>query len=588
MIRSTCELARAAAAAGALLCALLVVGCAIPPLEPREGREGHIGTPTEAERAAAGAARDAPAIPKPVRRSPVLPKPQLGAPVETYTVVVNGVPVRELLFALARDAALNVDIHPDVEGDVTLNAIDQSLPQILSRLSDQVDLRYRLRDDLLTVRPDTPFLRTYKLDYVNLRRGTENTVNVSTQIAAASSSVGDGGGGGAGDNNSDTKIKSSAEHDIWTTVTRTVEAMVTDPDAAADAALANEDGAEAQPQSVFANSATGLMTVRATQRQHAEVQIFLERVLNALQRQVMIEVTVVEVRLNDRYQAGIDWSKVPINAGLALTQGLIGGGGAIAATATSVIPSALAGAARPFFFAQYSNQRTNGAPTGDLTVTASFLKEFGDTRVISSPKIMALNNQTAVLKVVDNIVYFEVDVEKTTPIGAAQPEITVETTPKTVPVGFVMTVTPQIDAADLVTLNVRPTITRILRFKNDPNPDLNAATPNQIPELQVRELESVLRVRSGNIAVMGGLMEDTSGKSTDGVPLLSDIPEIGELFNFRDHNFGKTELVVFIRPWVIRNASVVSGDLVRFKRVLPENLEQARPINSPPQGAFSQ
>jgi MSHA type pilus biogenesis protein MshL len=585
VIRFTCDLARVPLAAGALLCAVLVAGCAIPPLEPRAGREGHIGTPTESERAALGAARQAAAIPKPVRRSPVLPKPTQAASVETYTVVVNGVPVRELLFALARDAALNVDIHPDVTGDITLNAIEQSLPQILSRLSNQVDLRYRFHDDLLTVMPDTPFLRTYKVDYVNLRRGTENTVNVSTQISAASSSI---GAGGAGDNNSDTKIKSSGEHDIWTSVTRTLEAMVTDPRAAAQAVPGKEGGGEERLQSVFANSETGLVTVRATQRQHAEVQQYLERVLNELQRQVMIEVTVVEVRLNDRYQAGIDWSKIPISAGISLTQSLIGGGGAIAATAASAIPSALAGATRPFFFAQYANRRTNGVPSGDLTVTASFLKEFGDTRVISSPKIMALNNQTAVLKVVDNVVYFEVNVEKTTPIGAAQESVNVETTPKTVPVGFVMAVTPQIDAADLVTLNVRPTITRILRFKNDPNPQLDAATPNQIPELQVRELESVLRVRSGNIAVMGGLMEDTSGKSTDGVPLLSDIPEIGELFNFRDHNFGKTELVVFIRPWVIRNASVVSGDLVRFKRVLPENLEQARPVNSPPREALSQ
>ena len=146
-----------------------------------------------------------------------------------------------------------------------------------------------------------------------------------------------------------------------------------------------------------------------------------------------------------------------------------------------------------------------------------------------------------------------------------------------------MAVTPQINAADQVTLNVRPTITRILEFINDPNPDLaNAGTTNRVPVLQVREFESVLQVESGRIAVLGGLMQDQNNKSTGGVPLLSDIPEIGELFTFRDHNFTKTELVLFIRPWVIRNPSVVEGDLVRFQRALPENLTTKRPINSPP------
>ena len=502
------------------------------------------------------------------------------APVETYTVVVNGVPLRELLFALARDAAINVDIHPDIRGDVTLNAIDQSLPQILARLSRHLDLRYRFDGDLLTVTPDTPYLRTYKVDYVNLARTTSNSVNISTQVQATSSAVGEGGGGGGGgDNNSETKLESVASHDIWRTLTATIDAMVRQPNTEADAAFAND---RATLSSVFANAETGLITVRATDKQHAQIQDYLERVLNELRRQVMIEVTVVEVKLSDRYQAGIDWSRIPLNAGLAFSQALIGGGGALAATASSVVPSALQGAARPFFFAQYSNRRdANGNPTGDLTVTASFLKEFGDIRVISSPKIMALNNQTALLKVVENRVYFEVESETIIPDGGGAPVRNTETTARTVPVGFVMAVTPQINSADQVTLNVRPTITRILAFKQDPNPDL-AGAENLVPELQVRELESVLRVNSGHIAVLGGLMQDQNSKSTDGLPLLSDIPQIGELFNFRDHNFSKTELVVFIRPWVIRNPSVAAGDLNRFQRALPENLGPQRPINSPP------
>jgi len=545
---------------------ITAAGCAIPPLEPREVGEGHITTTAPEAKATLAPS----AIPKPIIRSAILPPPKQTAALETYTVVVNGVPVRELLFALARDAAINVDIHPQVQGDVTLNAIDQSLPQILERLSSQLSLRYQFKDDLLVIGPDTPYLRTYKIDYVNLARTTANKVNVSTQISTTSSEV---SGSGGGDNNSETTLESTGSHDIWKTLTATVEAMV----APTDLASSLEGAAGAN---VFPQAEAGLMSVRATARQHRQVQAYLERVLNELRRQVLIEATVVEVTLSDRYQAGIDWRKLPISrGGLALAQTLIGGGGDIASGAATNIGNAVVGLVAPGFAAQYANRRdANGNPSGDLTVTASFLKEFGDVRVISSPKIMALNNQTALLKVVDNRVYFEVDTQTDT--SSQGQTTTTQTTARTVAVGFVMAVTPQINSADQVTLNVRPTITRILGFKNDPNPALTITNP--VPELQVREMESVLQVDSGRIAVLGGLMQDQNAKSTDGLPFLSDIPQIGEFFNYRDHNFKKTELVIFIRPWVIRTPSVVAGDLQQFERTLPERLQAVRPINSPP------
>lgn len=551
--------------------ALLLASCANPPIEPRDVSDAHIGGPRPATSSPVPAAAS---IPAPVTRAAILPPPSATQPLETYTVVVNGVPVRELLFALARDAAINVDIHPDIAGDVTLNAIDQTLPQILERLTAQLSLRYRFENDLLTIVPDTPFLRTYKVDYVNLSRATESTVTVSTQIASTAGSA-DGGGGGGGGNNSETTLNSSQRHDIWQTLQTTIASMVADP----GSPVASDASAD-----VIANAETGLITVRATASQHRQIQSYVDQVLSELRRQVLIEATVVEVTLSDRYQAGIDWAKIPLSAGgLAVAQRVIGGGGEIVSGAATSVANAVVGVVAPNFVAQYANRRdAQGNPAGDLTITASLLKEFGDVRVISSPKIMALNNQTALLKVVDNRVYFEVDVQTdTSPQG--QITRTFETTVQTVPVGFVMSVTPQVDAADQVTLNVRPTISRILGFVNDPNPDLaNAGVQNRVPELRVRELESILQVGSGNIAVLGGLMQDQTAKSTDGIPLLSDIPQVGEFFKFRDHNFSKTELVVFIRPSVVRTASVETGDLRAFEASLPRNLGPQQPIASPP------
>ena len=180
---------------------------------------------------------------------------------------------------------------------------------------------------------------------------------------------------------------------------------------------------------------------------------------------------------------------------------------------------------------------------------------------------MALNNQTSVLKVADNTVYFEVESTTTTTGsgGSAVVDSVVNTTVKTVPVGFVMNVTPFISADDEVILNIRPTITRILRFVNDPNPNL--VIPNQIPEIQVREMESVLRVASGDTAVLGGLMQDSSTQQSTGVPGLHDAKGVGLLFGTKVTEFDKTELVIFLRPRVINNASV-NGSLQDFQKYL--------------------
>ena len=160
------------------LLALAVAACTTAPFQPGSG---HI----KAE-AAPPVARN---IPAPVQNTVALSKPKAAPKVETYSVVVNNIRVQELLFALARDAKVNVDIHPGINGVVTLNAIDQTLQQILTRIAKQVDMRWELDGPNLAVMPDSPFLRTYKVDYVNMSRDVTGTVSISTQIASTSTSA---------------------------------------------------------------------------------------------------------------------------------------------------------------------------------------------------------------------------------------------------------------------------------------------------------------------------------------------------------------------------------------------------------------
>lgn len=517
---------------------LPLTGCEHLRFEPKPS-QGHIAQPALAS--------DAAAIPSPVRVAPPLPPPQATKKEATHTVVVSDVPVRELLFSLARDADLNLDVDNDVDGLITLNAVNQPLPAILERIAASANLRYSITHQVLRIRKDAPFLRNYRVDYLNMARTANSVVSVSTQISATGQGAGEGKSGG--DNNSATEVKNISENAFWASLQKNIGVIISGNHAEAPAIAA--DGGNPD---IMLNRESGIMGVRATEQQHQEIQRFIDEVQNSSQRQVLIEATIAEVKLNDRYQAGINWSLVRDTSGHNILFDI----------ANSVNDIGLSA---PPAFSIGASTRVDG---NLLQTTLQALQTFGDVHIMSSPKVMALNNQTALLKVVDNLVYFtvEVNIVPSTGIGA-DPTVTYETKVNTVPVGFVMSVTPYINEQGSVTLNVRPTISRVIRQARDPNPELaKAKVISEIPVIQVREVESVLKINSGDVAVIGGLMQDEVSNSKRGIPVLSKIPYVGSLFRYEDDNTDKTELVIFIKPIVIKNASL-TGDLSQFRDYLP-------------------
>jgi MSHA type pilus biogenesis protein MshL len=583
------------AAAGVFAFALAACAQVRPYVPPSEG---HISQEKKA------AATPAPEIPPPAKVSSFVPAPQPAVKPQTYSVVVNEVPVKELLNALARDTKQNIDIHPTVSGVVSLNAIDETLPAILERISKQVDIRYRTEGNTIIVSPDLPYMKTYVVNYVNIQRNTTSTTGASGNIGndvsyggggsggggGGNSGGGGGGGSSAGGNSSATTVTTTSSSDFWRlletavrgilnsalqqslsaeakqqrlrTLQQEQELRVKQLEATARggavpsgaAAAARPAGAPVVPASllpedVIVNPLAGTITVNGTEKQHQLVQDYLTKVERGAQRQVLIEATIVEVQLSNAYQGGVDWSRVSQSAGLAFQSSLIG-------------PRL---AAAPFF-ALFYNQ--NNQRQGDISLTVKLLEQFGRTKVLSSPKLMALNNQTALLKVVTNLVYFEVQVQQgiVTTTGAITPA-TINTTARTVSEGVVMSVTPQINDDGRVTLTVRPTISDRVGNAPDPNPMLIVA--NSVPIMRVREMESVLQVANGQTIVLGGLMQDRSRFDRDQMPIVGDVPTLGEAFRFRDEQASKTELIIFLRPTVIENAGVDSDELKFFQRYLP-------------------
>lgn len=555
------------------LCAIgaILAGCGTKPIQPSDK---HI------QRQDSSPATSS--IPQPITGSAPLPPPKPSPKADTYSVVVTNVSVQEILFALARDAKINLDIHPGIQGAVTLNALNQTLPQILTRIARQADMRYELDNGNLIVMPDTPYLHHYRIDYVNMARDTESSMITSAQVASATAS-----GSSGGTNGSLISVKNTSKNHFWEILIQNIKDILRETDKeivvgrraaastqqeSAEAAAAEkpkaapaQTGGSASGQgtaesdlrtyqtllaaSVIANPENGLITVRATGKQHKKIQEFIDQVMVSARRQVMIEATIVEVALSDNYKQGINWSAL-IKAGGKQFKLVQSTGSALAPLPTNVGNGV---------FGIITN------PTADTVAQqVSLLESFGNVKVLSSPKISVLNNQTAVIKVVNNYVYFTITGGATTVTNGVTTTSASTSMPNTLPIGFTMSVTPQISDSDVVLLNLKPSISRLDKEIPDP---VNAK--NIIPQTKTRELESVMRVENNQIAVMGGLMQDEVNNLTDEIPGLAKVPALGELFKQRNDTTTKTELVIFLRPSVIKDASI-SGDFSAYRDMLPD------------------
>ena len=338
-----------------------------------------------------------PAEVEPAPKPLPIPKPQPEPePEPSYTIVVKEVPVVDLLFSLARDANLNLDMQAKSGKQITINAIERPLGEILDRIADQAALRFTLRANSLVVQDDVPYWKNYLVDYVNITRSSEGEVGVATQIATSGGSVGEDTGGQQQDgqgNLSKTTVRNTSNNDFWASLEQGLEAIL--HNGSGDTISSGADPAQYDP--VIVNRMSGVVTVLGSHRQQRRIASHLDNIMTNSRRQVLIEMTIVEVELSDNYQAGVDWQRLSSNAGLG-SNGVTIRNDTLGANLS--VP--------PVFSLGYNNDDPNGS---NISGTLRLLQQFGDTKVLSSPKIMALNNQTALLKVVEENVFFNVELD---------------------------------------------------------------------------------------------------------------------------------------------------------------------------------
>ncbi|MGM0565053.1 MAG: hypothetical protein ACQES2_12045 [Pseudomonadota bacterium] len=412
--------------------------------------------------------------------------------VERYSLSAHRLPASEVLERLARLADFNLVVHGELDQPLTLVARDQTVADILQRIGDSHGLRYEWRGDTLVVTDDGPHWRHYDVPYVNVERTSERDTALDRSTDSSADRP---------------RLSQQSEHLFWQNLESQLESFDSDK--------------------ILVNRDVGLVSVRGGRAEQRAIERYLDRVVSRGQRQVLIEATVIEVELSNSYRAGVNWQRMASRGDWSVEQTL---------TEASLGASPLA------LVAEHQRQSSDALTRATVTL----LQEYGDVNIHSQPRIIALNNQPSLLKVVDNRVYFTIDVENTTASGGAT-STTVETHINTLPVGFTMSVTPFVTNADVM-LSVRPTLSRITRFVDDPSPALAAeGVVSQVPEVEVRQMETLLRLHGDQTALIGGLMQERRGEQRHEVPFLGRLPLIGALFRGEKQLSRKTELIIMLR-----------------------------------------
>ncbi len=546
-----------------------------------------------------------PPIPQPVILENPQPEPELQKRVSLH--IEDSADLREVLIQLCKQAKINLILDKDIEGSLYYQATSRPFLEVITNICEMAHLRFTFENRLLRVERDLPYLKTYNVQFLNLSRKTKNSVSINSNIfaKAASSDV----------NGSSSSISGETDVDFWAELEKSIETILNlsrdtplkegevkiieekktiplskhlsresseDPKVPHKTEETRKVMAKQRPSFALHRQA-GLVSVYATEKQHKNIDFFLKRLKKQTSTQILIEAKVVEVTLKEEYRSGIDWQRIG-------RYGLGAYGTEKTGFTGDFEASALFGDLATRTSSLITTPETNkvislGVQGSSLSAILNFMEAFGTVRTLSSPRLTVLNNQTALLKVAENFVFFTVTGDRqflnadATNYGSV---VSTSSTPQSIPIGFVMNVQPAIDeSTQEIILNLRPTISRLIDVKQDPaveilNQSLNNPSKkirSDYPVVAVREIDSILRIKSGNIAILGGLMVEGAEAGTAGLPGTSE--SFFSFFTSAKHQHRVvTELVIFLRATILEDPTPDAGD----KRLYEKFTTDPRPL----------
>ncbi|MCY7304699.1 MAG: secretin N-terminal domain-containing protein [Rhodoferax sp.] len=548
-VASPCRHAPAALRPGLLMaCAMagLLSGCA----SDRPLRTPEVGAILSAQLAATTAA---PAVPARVSDALAEPVPvAAAAPAEPrLDLLVNNAQAREVFLAIVADTRYSMLLHPDVSGTLSVTLRGVTVLEALESLRDVYGYDFKIDGRRITVFAPSLQTRIFTINYPNSQRRGSSDLRVASGGVSGASGSGSGNSGGtasattptaAAQQLENTRVTTSSSTNLWSELADAVRGLV----------------GSGVGRSVIVSPQAGIMAVRAMPDELRQVDRFLKAAQVAVERQVMIEAKIVEVELSDGYQSGVNWAALATAGGSGgLAAGVLGSG---VASSNPLLQSGVV--VRPGAVPIPSVQSGGGLfglalSTSRFAAVLGFLETQGDVQTLSSPRIATLNNQKAVLKV-GNDEYFVTNVSggSTTAAAAGSTASTTLPTLTLTPFfsGIALDVTPQIDDSNSIMLHIHPSITNVT--ERTKQIDLGSIGNYRLPlaSSTVNESDTMVRVQDGSIVAIGGLMQLDSSRSASGVPGSTRLNFFSSLLGNSSRTGRKKELVVLIKPTIIRSA----------------------------------
>ncbi len=446
--------------------------------------------------------------------------------------------LEEVIIRLSNMINVNIQINCDINSKVYINVKDQPYINVIKNICDQNNLRYKIENGVIYIDKDVPYTKTYNLQFLNILRKSNSSISTNTDIFSKNSSNNGDNNVSSTDNGSSNNVVNSDSSDFWNELENNLKNFVT--------------------SKISIHKQAGLITVKGTSKEHDLVKKYLDKIIKVVNSQVTIEAKILELSLNKEYMHGIDWNFTR-KLSSSLTQ----------------------------FSPTHDNNESGifaiGIKSKNLNGFIKFIEKFGAVKTLSSPRITVMNNQTAILKVAKQEVYFNLVYNNNSNYGynyrlnrdlVGNNEVFYSNI-NTVPVGVVLSVHPVIDVdTGRITMTLRPSISKIVGFKFDPSiamnwnakrSSLSEPPKSSVPIVEVREIDSVLNTRSDEVIMLGGLMQDMS-ESNNSDNFFGIVKNSNLQNNLLNRNL--TEIIILLKAKIVKNKKdyVKSKDKKLYKK----------------------